>query len=404
MDDLQKAFDEGFEAVRGYVDRSFEAFERRIAAVEERAASIVQPKDGAPGEKGADGKDGLPGIAGRDGIDGKDGKSVTVDECRPLIEEAVSREIAEAVKAIRVPEDGAPGKDGLAGRDGRGVAKLLTDANGHLLVTFTDGAVEDVGLVVGKDGTNGRDGKDGADGAPGEKGDKGDPGERGADGAPGRDGVDGAPGRDGNDGRDGQQGERGDRGEKGLDGKDGRPGVDGAPGKDGTDGAPGLNGKDGRDGLDGKDGVGLADAMIDREGNLVLTMTDGRHKSLGIVMGKDGQPGRDGTNGAAGKDGTDGLGFDDMSVDYDGERTITLRFQRDQITKEFPLVLPIVLDKGVWTERGPDGGGYRKGDGVTWGGQFYIARKDTFAKPDDYESWRLSVKRGKDAKEPVVLK
>ncbi len=38
-----------------------------------------------------------------------------------------------------------------------------------------------------------------------------------------------------------------------------------------------------------QDGVGLADALIDRDHVLVLTMTDGRAKSLGRVVGRDGK-------------------------------------------------------------------------------------------------------------------
>lgn len=37
-----------------------------------------------------------------------------------------------------------------------------------------------------------------------------------------------------------------------------------------------------------KDGVGVAGAIIDRDGNLVLTTTDGAQKELGKVVGKDG--------------------------------------------------------------------------------------------------------------------
>lgn len=405
MDDLQKAFDEGFEAVRGYVDRSFAEFERRLDAVEKRPA----PADGRDGKDGSPGANGEPG---EKGIPGNDGK------------------------------DGAPGPQG------RGVSKLLIDAKGHLIVTYTDGATDDVGLIVGKDGDPGKDGRDGVDGAPGTDG------KNGADGASGRDGekgLDGSNGRDGTDGKDGADGKSIDpevvaqmvqdevakanvgelvrkavdaipKPENGKDGKDGRDGVDGAPGTpgergmdgakglDGKDGDPGRDGKDGlpgepgQKGLDGKDGVGLADAVIDRDGNLVLTMTDGRHKALGLVLGRDGKNGERGTDGANGRDGVDGLGFDDLDLAFDGERAISFKFQRGDQVKEFPFVLPIVLDRGVWQERGLDGAGYKKGDGVSWGGSFYIARKDTFAKPDDFESWRLSVKRGKDAKEPVNLK
>jgi hypothetical protein len=35
---FQEAFDAGFDAVKGYVDRSFAAFEKRVAAIEQRGA------------------------------------------------------------------------------------------------------------------------------------------------------------------------------------------------------------------------------------------------------------------------------------------------------------------------------------------------------------------------------
>lgn len=415
------------EIVKGYVARATAPLLERIDLLERRAPETGAKGDrGEAGERGADGvngKDGKDGAPGRDGIDGAKGD---------------------------------PGRDGADGAPGRGIAKLLIDSKGHLVVTYTDGATDDVGLIVGKDGA---DGRDGADGLPGQKGDPGQDGRDGLDGkdgAPGRDGKDGLDGksveietvaelvraevekagigdlvqravdaiprpRDGVDGKDGAKGQDGAPGRDGLDGKDGAPGRDGIDGKDGL---PGKDGERGEKGDPGKDGIGLADAMIDREGNLILTMTDGRHKMLGAVLGKDGvqgpqgergEPGSPGAKGdpgergmagekgEPGKDGADGFGFDDLVVDYDDERTITLRFQKGDRIKEYPLTLPIVLDKGVWQDRGPEGSGYQKGDGVTWGGQFYIARKQTFAKPDDHEAWRLSVKRGRDAKEPVKI-
>lgn len=94
-----------------------------------------------------------------------------------------------------------------------------------------------------------------------------------------------------------------------------------------------------------------------------------------------------------GKNGVDGLGFDDMAAEYDGERTITLRFQRDEIVKEFAFAMPVVIDRGVWRE-----GEYKAGDAVTWGGSLWIAQKDTGAKPESGEDWRLAVKRGRDGR------
>lgn len=128
--------------------------------------------------------------------------------------------------------------------------------------------------------------------------------------------------------------------------------------------------------------VSVAGALIDRTGSLVITMSDGSTKSIGPVVGKDGDP------------GNDGLGFDDLDAAYDGEKTITLTFMRGECVKEFAFTMPVVIDRGVYR----DGSEYKAGDGVTWGGSFWIAQKDTSAKPDAGDDWRLSVKRGRDGK------
>lgn len=153
-----------------------------------------------------------------------------------------------------------------------------------------------------------------------------------------------------------------------------------------------IRGGDGPPGSNGADGIGLSGALIDRDGGLVITMTDGATRSLGKVVGSDGGPGRDG------KDGADGLGFDDLDVSYDGARGITLRFARGEQVKEFAFSLPVVLDAGVYKS----GQEYQAGDGVTWGGQYWIATEPTSAKPDtskDGKPWRLAVRRGRDGKD-----
>lgn len=198
---------------------------------------------------------------------------------------------------------------------------------------------------------------------------------------------------------------KGEPGEKGADGQsisldDVAPLIERAVGaavasiaipKDGADGVHGKDGAPGADGRDGKDGVSLAGALIDRSGTLVVTLSDGTTRDLGPVIGKDGLPGQAGSDG---KDGVDGLGFDDMTVEHDGERGFVLRFERGDVKKEFSFVIPAVLDRGVWRE-----GQYQKGDGATWGGSFFIAQRDTSDKPETSDAWRLSVKRGRDGKD-----
>lgn len=73
------------------------------------------------GEKGADGKD---GINGKDGKDGKNGV------------------------------DGQDGKDGTNGTDGRGITNTEINANGELVLTYSDGSTTNVGVVKGKNGND----------------------------------------------------------------------------------------------------------------------------------------------------------------------------------------------------------------------------------------------------------
>lgn len=157
----------------------------------------------------------------------------------------------------------------------------------------------------------------------------------------------------------------------------------GEPGEQGESGPAGTDGRDGRDGCDVKDLLRV------EGGELVATFSDGRTKNLGPIVGKDGSPGAD---------GKDGLGFDDMTAEYDGERTITLRFAKGEQVKEFSFHMPVVLDRGVFKE----GSEYKAGDAVTWGGCLWIAQEDTADKPDSGKAWRLSVKRGRDGKDGIV--
>jgi hypothetical protein len=71
-----------------------------------------------------------------------------------------------------------------------------------------------------------------------------------------------------------------------LSGKDGLPGKDGMPGRDGRAGRDGAQGADGRNGEDGKDGVGVSNAKVDIDGELVITLTDGRIIEAGKVFTK----------------------------------------------------------------------------------------------------------------------
>jgi hypothetical protein len=127
-----------------------------------------------------------------------------------------------------------------------------------------------------------------------------------------------------------------------------------------------------------KDGLGLAGAMIDRDGVLQITLTNGEVKSLGVVVGKD------------------GADFTDASFEYDGERMLTINSKSGSIVKR----LPIPMDKGYYRAGMP---AFEKGDIVTHEGSAWIALRETKARPgsDVKEDWRLFVRKGRDGESIV---
>jgi hypothetical protein len=88
--------------------------------------------------------------------------------------------------------------------------------------------------------------------------------------------------------------------------------------------------------------------------------------------------------------------LDDVSVEYDGQRSLTLIFKQGDHRKEFKLNLPLVLDRGIFRETAED----VAGDGTTHGGSYWIALRETSGiKPGTNGDWRLAVKRGQDGKD-----
>ena len=80
--------------------------------------------------------------------------------------------------------------------------------------------------------------------------------------------------------------------------------LKGDAGADGADGAPGADGQDGAPGADGQDGTGIESVVIDADGHLIITLTDGSAPiDLGRVVGADGAAGAAGAPGADGADG-----------------------------------------------------------------------------------------------------
>lgn len=127
--------------------------------------------------------------------------------------------------------------------------------------------------------------------------------------------------------------------------------------------------------IPGRDGAGIAEAKMNADGELILKATTGETWNVGKVRGAD------------------GLGFEDMSVEWDGERELSLSFSRDGRTEVTRMTIPAIVYRGVW-KQGP----HQAGDAVTWAGSLFIARRDTTDKPETSDAWTLAAKRGRDGK------
>ena len=159
-------------------------------------AAAQNGTNGADGQNGLDGKDGVDGINGVDGItpefmydeasgylqisydsgatwnnlvhiadmvsDGVDGvDGVSISSCT----------ISEKGELLVEYSDGRSdnlgvivAKDGIDGTDGVGIKDVALDEDGNLTITLTDDTVLELGNVNGSNGLNGTDGKNGTDG------------------------------------------------------------------------------------------------------------------------------------------------------------------------------------------------------------------------------------------------
>lgn len=259
----------------------------------------------AEGMNGTDGKDGAAGTDGKDGANGKDGKDgvgITAASINADGQLVISFSDGHSVNLDKVV--------GMNGNNGISVVSSEINSLGELVLTYSNGQSANLGKVVGTNGTNGVDGKNGIDGK---------------DGADGKDGKDGADGQDGKDGVSVIKSEINSKGELVITLSDSTVSnlgvVVGVAGKDG------INGKNG---VDGKDGISVTGAEINSDGELVLIFSNNQRSNLGNVIGADGKNGVDGINGTNGVDGKDGIdGKDGVSIvkseiNSKGELVITL--------------------------------------------------------------------------------
>jgi integrin beta 3 len=104
---------------------------------------------------------------------------------------------------------------------------------------------------------------------------------------------------------------------------------------------------------------------------------------------------RDGRDGIDGKDGRDALELDEFDIEHDGAGLVTFRLVRGELRKEYTIQLPMLTDCGVYKPESA----YLRGNGVSFGGSFWIAQKDDPGKPGEGEGWRLAVKKGRDGRD-----
>jgi hypothetical protein len=341
----------------------------------------VGPK-GDPGERGEKGFDGAPGQKGDPGERGEKGL------------------------------DGAPGVPGPRGDAGPPGEKGLDGTRGE---KGDPGPIGEKGLP----GERGEKGVDGAVGPMGPRGDRGEPGPIGEKGLDGLSGIDGRPGEMGPRGEKGESGVTGERGFQGERGEKGEPGPIGPQGLPGTSVSLAdlstVIAAEVQKSVAAfpipKDGVGMLGAVIDREGHLIATLSDGNTKDVGVVVGTNvdmavverqiadaveafPRP-RDGV------DGKDGWGFDDLDLVFDPDRGYALTMARGDRVKSWPVAIP--WDAGVYKT----GRVYPKGAGVTDHGAWWIAQEETMTRPPKPGeprlstcAWRRAVNRGADGKPP----
>lgn len=156
-------------------------------------------------------------------------------------------------------------------------------------------------------------------------------------------------------------------------------------GKDGATGEQGEPGPRGEKGLDGADGVGIAGAMINRNSELVITTTKGDTITLGVVVGADGQPG---------KDGRDGLSAENFEREYlPDSHEIRERWTAGDQVKELTYPAGGIRYIGYWRE----GAEAKGGDATTHDGTLWVAIRDTKAKPSRESSdWNIGARKGRD--------
>lgn len=150
-----------------------------------------------------------------------------------------------------------------------------------------------------------------------------------------------------------------------------------------------VKGDPGPAGKDGADGIGLAGALIGREGDLIVTLTNGEVKSLGHVVGRD---------GVDGQHGKDGAGLVDLVRSYDEASHEIVELWNG---KELRYPAGGIRPGGYWRE----GTKAVAAQVFNHAGVAWIAKRDTSSKPmRESDDWEIFANKGRDGQDGKVVK
>lgn len=129
------------------------------------------------------------------------------------------------------------------------------------------------------------------------------------------------------------------------------------------------------------DGVGVAGAMIDREGCLLVTLTNGEVKNLGAVVGRD------------------GLSLDSFEMEYLPEtHEVSIKATCAGRTKEIRFDAGGIRPADYWR----DGTHSKACEAWSCDGSLWIAKRDTKTRPGPKsEDWVLAARKGRDGESVV---
>lgn len=129
----------------------------------------------------------------------------------------------------------------------------------------------------------------------------------------------------------------------------------------------GERGLTGERGDTGPAGVGMTGFAINRDGDLLATLSDGTMHNLGQVVGRDGAPGEKGDPGIPGERGKDGTSVDDIHIVQVGT-TMEVKF----VAGDTAYVCEVELPRGEQGERGLDGEAGQPGERGERGPEAYV--------------------------------